>query len=95
MSLELPKSAVVVFGRLAKEGPMSPKEICSKLELPSRTVSFALRKLLRRKLCRKTPNLHDMRQPLYHADLERARRMIMDHGAASVVAIQLMQFVRM
>jgi hypothetical protein len=36
-----------------------------------RTVSFALRRLTKAKLCHKTPNLQDMRQPIYHANIKR------------------------
>ncbi len=73
MSLELPRSAIVILDRLTHEGPMTPKDLSSKVELAPRTVSFALRKLLRLNLCKKVPNLKDMRQPLYLADVERAK----------------------
>lgn len=52
---------------------MTPKDISNKVNLAPRTVSFALRKLMGHELCRKIPNLLDMRQPLYLANLERAR----------------------
>ncbi len=73
MSLELPRSAIVILDRLTHEGPMTPKDLSNKVELAPRTVSFALRKLLRLNLCKKVPNLKDMRQPLYLADIERAK----------------------
>ena len=41
-----------------------------------RTVSFALRKLLGRQLLKKIPNLHDMRRPKYHVDMEAAKDML-------------------
>lgn len=75
MSLELPKSAIVVLDKLSKEGPMTPKDISKEVDLAPRTVSFALRKLMGRKLCRKIPNLQDMRQPLYLADTDRAKEI--------------------
>lgn len=81
MSIELPRSAIIVLDRLTSEGPMTPKAISSIVDLAPRTVSFALRKLMGQKLCKKIPNLTDMRQPLYAADMERAKelRMKFDH----------------
>ncbi len=80
-SFELPRSAIIVLDRLSNDGPMTPKDISSKVDLAPRTVSFALRKLIGQKLCRKIPNLRDMRQPLYLADHEKAQelRMKYDH----------------
>jgi len=75
MSIELPRSAIIVLDRLTSEGPMTPKAISSRVDLAPRTVSFALRKLMGQSLCRKIPNLSDMRQPLYAADMERARAL--------------------
>jgi DNA-binding MarR family transcriptional regulator len=77
MSLELPRSAIIVLDKLAHDGPMTPKDISTRVDLAPRTVSFALRKLMGQKLCRKIPNLQDMRQPLYLADAERARELRM------------------
>jgi len=82
----MPKSAVVVLYQLAEEGPMSPKDITNTLELSPRTVSFALKFLLTLKLCRKVPNLTDMRQPLYVADRDRARELTMDLQRAKAEA---------
>jgi DNA-binding MarR family transcriptional regulator len=75
MSLELPNSALLVLGRLAAEGPMTPKTIIEKVGLAPRTISFALRTLVREKVIRKTPNLSDMRQPIYHVDMEKVREL--------------------
>jgi DNA-binding MarR family transcriptional regulator len=75
MSIELPRSAIIVLDRLTSEGPMTPKAISSRVDLAPRTVSFALRKLMGQKLCKKIPNLTDMRQPLYAADMERAKEL--------------------
>lgn len=74
----MPKSAIVVLYQLTEEGPMSPKAITDTLDISPRTVSFALKFLLTLKLCRKVPNLTDMRQPLYVADKDRARELTMD-----------------
>jgi DNA-binding MarR family transcriptional regulator len=86
-SKKLPLSAVVVLSQLANEGPMSPKDITETLELPPRTVSFALRWLTNRKLCRKVPNLQDMRQPLYVADRDRAADFKMDMDRTQMIAL--------
>ncbi len=77
MSIELPRSAIIVLDRLTNEGPLTPKDISSRVDLAPRTVSFALRKLMGQKLCRRIPNLTDMRQPLYVADMDRARELRM------------------
>jgi DNA-binding MarR family transcriptional regulator len=75
MSLDLPNSAILVLGRLAAEGPMTPKTIIEKVGLAPRTISFALRTLVREQVIRKTPNLADMRQPIYHVDMERYKEL--------------------
>ena len=75
MSIELPRSAIIVLDRLTSQGPMTPKAISSTVDLAPRTVSFALRKLMGQSLCKKIPNLSDMRQPLYAADMERAKAL--------------------
>ena len=79
VTLDLPRSAIIVLDRLTHEGPMTPKQISQTVELAPRTVSFALRKLMGQNLCRKIPNLHDMRQPLYIAEMERAKELRMKY----------------
>jgi DNA-binding MarR family transcriptional regulator len=80
MSMELPMSALIVLDFLSKKGPHSPKVISKKANLPLRTVSFALRHLRKDQLCRRIPNLSDMRQPLYMADSDRARAVFLRYG---------------
>ena len=75
INFDLPRSALIVLNHLAVDGPMTPKDLSSKVDLAPRTVSFALRKLLGHQLCRKVPNLNDMRQPLYLADTDRAKEI--------------------
>ena len=75
VSIDLPRSAIIILSKLAKDGPMTPKAISQEVNLAPRTVSFALQKLINHKLCRKIPNLRDMRQPLYLADIERTREL--------------------
>ncbi|MFW9910697.1 MAG: MarR family transcriptional regulator [Candidatus Thorarchaeota archaeon] len=69
----LPRSAIIILDHLKVDGPMSPKQLSTKANLPPRTVSFALRKLVKAELCRKVPNLVDMRQPTYHLNDERIK----------------------
>ena len=80
MSAEIPRSALIVLDFLATRGPHSPKSISTNAKLPLRTVSFALRQLRRLHLCRRIPNLHDMRQPLYLADAEKVKMLFRTIG---------------
>ena len=75
INFDLPRSAIIVLNHLAVDGPMTPKDLSKTVDLAPRTVSFALRKLMGHKLCRKVPNLNDMRQPLYLADTVRAKEI--------------------
>ena len=58
-------SALAVLHELVTKGPMTPKQIRQEVTLSPRSVSDALRRLTSKQLCRKIPNLRDMRQPLY------------------------------
>lgn len=75
-----PKSAMAILGTLASHGPMCPLEICEKLDMAPRTVSFALRQLLGKKLLRKIPNLNDMRRPMYHVNLDAAKELLQKYN---------------
>ena len=75
MSLDLPNSAILVLGSLATEGPMTPKTIIEKVGLAPRTISFALRTLVREQVIQKIPNLADMRQPIYHVNMKRVKEL--------------------
>ena len=77
-----PKSAMAILGTLVKHGPMCPMEICETLDMAPRTVSFALRKLLGKKLLRKIPNLNDMRRPMYHVNMEAAKDLLQKYNDA-------------
>lgn len=81
-----PKSAMAILGTLAKHGPMCPMEISEKLDMAPRTVSFALRKLLGKKLLRKIPNLSDMRRPMYHVNMETAKELVQKYNDAAIRA---------
>jgi len=75
MSIELPNSALIVLGSLTTEGPMTPKALIAKVDLAPRTISFALRTLVREQIIKKTPNFADMRQPIYHVNMEKVREL--------------------
>ncbi len=70
------KSTFAILSALIIDGPMCPKEISVKLEMAPRTVSFALRKLLREKILHRIPNLHDMRRPKYFVNIETAKQLL-------------------
>jgi DNA-binding transcriptional regulator GbsR (MarR family) len=86
--LGLPRSALIVLGSLAKDGPMCPKDICKTVGLAPRTVSFALRKLMHRQLLQKIPNLSDMRKSLYITNEEKMKELFMKFGIDSIKALQ-------
>ena len=75
---DIPKSALLVLDHLSDNGPMAPREIARGSEIPLRTVTYALHKLIQQKLLRKVPNLMDMRKQLYHLDQERIRAVEQD-----------------
>lgn len=79
-----PKSALMILGALANDGPMCPIEISEKLNMAPRTVSFALRQLLKRQLLRRVPNLLDMRRPMYHVNMEQARDLLLKYRDAAL-----------
>ncbi|MHA1768945.1 MAG: MarR family transcriptional regulator [Candidatus Thorarchaeota archaeon] len=74
-TIRLTKSTLLVLDKLATEGPMCPHEIAKSSGLAMRTVTLALKTLQKGSLCKKTPNLADMRKPLYHADIEKVREI--------------------
>ena len=75
-----PKSAIAILGALINHGPMCPIEISEKLDMAPRTVSFALRNLVGRQLLKKIPNLHDMRRPKYHVDMDAAKDILQQYS---------------
>lgn len=74
----LPRSAIVVLAELVREGPLTPSELVKKSDLAARTVSYALKRLRGHKLCKRLPNLEDMRQPLYFVDKVRLDQLHLD-----------------
>ncbi|TFG09642.1 MarR family transcriptional regulator [Candidatus Thorarchaeota archaeon] len=85
MILDLPKSALRVLDSLSRAGPMSPKDISEQADLAPRTVSFALRRLLGKKLLKKVPNFEDMRQPLYIVNTEMIRDAFSERNASPLI----------
>ena len=94
MATELPGSALAVFHALTTQGPLTPTEICQNTNLPDRTVSFALRKLVRQGLIQRIPNLRDMRSALYHPIISKAAELISTFGVESIIGSQLTIILR-
>ena len=67
------RSTLIVLDHLSIGGPMCPNQIIERSGLSPRSVTYALKTLLKFKICRRIPNLSDMRKPLYHLDQERMR----------------------
>ncbi|MFQ6124930.1 MAG: winged helix-turn-helix domain-containing protein [Candidatus Heimdallarchaeota archaeon] len=67
MKDKLPPSAREIYKILVDEGPMTTKEVLSRVNYASRTVRYALKKLISLGLVRKVPYLLDMRQSKYLA----------------------------
>ncbi len=85
MALELSAGVLAVLQVIAVHGPISPHEICDKVELSPRTVTLALGTLTKKRLCKKIPNLADMRKPLYFLNNEQARPVLAEYGLDSVI----------
>lgn len=77
--INLTKSTLIVLDQLSTEGPMYPAEIAEKSGLAMRTVTLALKTLQSGHLCRKVPNLLDMRKPMYHIDQEKVIELQRNH----------------
>ncbi|MFW9846416.1 MAG: MarR family transcriptional regulator [Candidatus Thorarchaeota archaeon] len=65
--IKLTKSQHVVLGLMRKKGRrgVTPKQLLKEVPFAARTVRYALRKLLKRKLIKRIPCLQDMRQWIY------------------------------
>ncbi|TFG27012.1 MarR family transcriptional regulator [Candidatus Thorarchaeota archaeon] len=75
ISVSFTKSTLIVLEKLRTDGPMCPAELAKESGLAMRTVTLALKTLQSNHLCRKVPNLSDMRKPLYHADHAKVREL--------------------
>jgi DNA-binding MarR family transcriptional regulator len=83
---DLPKSALVVLDHIAAEGPIAPREISRRFDVPLRTVTFALKKLMKLDLLKRVPNLMDMRKPQYHANDQRVQEL---HDIIDLLRVQM------
>jgi DNA-binding MarR family transcriptional regulator len=82
---DLPKSALVVLDHITAEGPIAPREISRRFDVPLRTVTFALKKLMKLNLLKRVPNLVDMRKPQYHTNHQRIHEL---HDVIELLRIQ-------
>ena len=78
--IRLPKSALHILQFLTKKGPLPPRVISKEANVPLRTVTFALDRLVDTDLCAKVPNLGDMRRTLYVVNQEKARAVFARYG---------------
>ena len=78
---KLPESGKPIVQLLEKEGPLTQKEIISRLNIPTRTIRYGIRRLMEKGFIRKLPNLKDMRSVYYYLspDLDyQTLRMLLD-----------------
>ena len=73
VQMQLPESCKLVYTVILEEGPVSSKEIVSKVSCSTRSVRYALKRLLDNDYVEKRPCLKDMRQTLYLARLEKMK----------------------
>ncbi len=75
--LELPESCKKVFNIIIEEGPLSSKEIVTRVSCSTRSVRYALKRLLDDDFVERRPCLKDMRQTLYYANANRLKGEMM------------------
>ncbi len=71
--VRLPESCKKVFSVIVEEGPVSSKEIVARVSCSTRSVRYALKRLLDNEFVEKRPCLSDMRQTLYCASTHRIK----------------------
>ena len=76
----------MVLDHIAAEGPIAPREISRRFDVPLRTVTFALKKLMKLNLLKRVPNLMDMRKPQYHANDQRVQEL---HDIIELLRVQM------
>ncbi|MFW9767463.1 MAG: hypothetical protein ACFFF9_00725 [Candidatus Thorarchaeota archaeon] len=79
-AIRLPKSALQILAFLTKRGPHPPRVISKEADVPLRTVTFALDRLVETNLCARIPNLDDMRRTLYAVNHENAKAVFHRYG---------------
>ena len=67
----LPDSCMNVYEVILTEGPLNSKEIVSKVSCSTRSVRYALKRLLEHEYVEKQPHLKDMRQTLYFVNINK------------------------
>ncbi|NHJ01959.1 MAG: MarR family transcriptional regulator [Candidatus Heimdallarchaeota archaeon] len=75
--IELPESCKKVFNVIVEEGPLSSKEIVTRVSCSTRSVRYALKRLLDDDFVERRPCLKDMRQTLYSANANRLKGEMM------------------
>ena len=75
--LELPESCKKVFNVIIEECPLSSKEIVTRVSCSTRSVRYALKRLLDDDFVERRPCLKDMRQTLYYANANRLKGEMM------------------
>ena len=72
--VEWPESCKKVFNVIIEEGrPLSSKEIVTRVSCSTRSVRYALKRLLDNNFVEKRPCLDDMRQTLYYTNVDRLK----------------------
>lgn len=72
---DLPRSALIILEHITEHGPMAPRDLSRNSDIPLRTVTFALQKLVKQRLLCRVPNFMDMRKPLYHPNVDRIKEV--------------------
>ncbi len=85
MATQLSAGILTVLQVVANYGPISPHEICEKVELSPRTVTLALSTLTENRICKRIPNLSDMRKPLYVMNNEIPKSVLAEYVLDSVI----------
>ncbi|MFW9835546.1 MAG: hypothetical protein ACFFEK_16205 [Candidatus Thorarchaeota archaeon] len=75
-----PASLITVIDTIIKHGPLARREIIQKTGIAPRTLGYALRELMFMKIISKTPNLGEMRQPLYWTNLSSIEKFYKEYG---------------
>ncbi len=62
---KLPKSSKKLISALAENSPLTQKELILKVNMPAKTVRYALKRLAEEDVISEIPNLEDMRSIFY------------------------------
>jgi len=66
MVKKLPESGRPIVRLLEKEGPLTQRDIIARLNIPTRTIRYGIRRLMEKGYIKKLPNLRDMRSVYYY-----------------------------